>query len=91
MAEPNPGKVVPPEGMADSLGQAPQVAAFLSFFLGFGPHGPPPRFNRARGLELQSAGHAARMAAPGRQRMLGGLRSAHRRSPRHADHPARGE
>src|SRR6516162_11327251 len=30
MAEPNPGKVVPPEGMADSLGQAPQVAAFLS-------------------------------------------------------------
>ena len=30
MAEPNPGKVVPPEGMADSLGQAPQIAAFLS-------------------------------------------------------------
>ena len=30
MAEPNPGKVVPPAGVADSLGQAPQVAAFLS-------------------------------------------------------------
>src|SRR5262245_53120757 len=30
MAEPNPAKVVPPAGVADSLGQAPQVAAFLS-------------------------------------------------------------
>src|SRR5215468_10945675 len=30
MAEPNRGKVVPPAGVADSLGQAPQVAAFLS-------------------------------------------------------------